>query len=285
MSSTPYTTMIDGLNDGSVVPVLGPDILKGVVNTETGDPLPTTSDELIIALNRGRPMAPKLMYEFSRAAMHVEFQRGRKAIEKFLTDLYEQPLSRAPVHDWIGSIKPRYVIDMNRDRQLQASYSDTPHLLVLGIARLGGNEYRFRLFRHDGTDYSELEPTAEVDVDCPILFKAMGSPYPFATYIAADADYVDFITELMGGFGMPKFLKEYRMKKRYLFMGLPLERDTERMIVNDMIYGAPKDAGWAFIKEPTKKESKFCSRHGIEIVEADIDEALEQLMAATAKAA
>jgi hypothetical protein len=99
----------------------------------------------------------------------------------------------------------------------------------------------------------------------------MGSPLPDATYIASDADYVDYITELMGGFAIPQFLKEYRKGRRYLFLGLRMTRDTERMVLSDIIYASGEPAGWALIPEPNDKERRFCKKMNIEIIEADID--------------
>ena len=100
----------------------------------------------------------------------------------------------------------------------------------------------------------------------------MGTPAPDPSFIASDADYVDYITELMGGFAIPGFLKELRVGKQYLLLGLRLSRDTERMVLSDIIYGAAKPAGWALISNPTRKERRFCERVGIEIIEADVTE-------------
>jgi hypothetical protein len=137
-------------------------------------------------MNGGKPMAPKLMYEFPRAAMNIELKRGRSAVTKFLNQTYGAiPWTRAAVHDWLKSISPHYVIDIN------------PAI--------------------------------------PILFKPMGTPKPEANYIASDADYVDFITELMGGFSIPPEVKELRKGKQYLLIGMRLNRDTERMVMADMI--------------------------------------------------
>ncbi|MEJ2655317.1 MAG: SIR2 family protein, partial [Acidihalobacter sp.] len=98
---------------------------------------------------------------------------------------------------------------------------------------------------------------------------------PEPSFIASDADYVDYITELMGGFAVPAFLKRRREGLRYLFVGLRMLRDTERMVLSDLIYAnAGEPAGWALIPEPTAKEERFCARQGIEIVEADTDDLL-----------
>lgn len=270
MENDMYKNLIDGIKDGSIIPYLGPDVLTGSVNLETNEPIPADSDSLICAMNNGQPMAPRLMYEFPRAAMHVELKRGRTAVNKFLTKLYlENKWTRSPFHDWLAKIKPAYVIDINRDIQLQESYSETPHNLMKGISRIAGTDYRFKIFHYDGTTYTEIDHE-NADTTLPLLFKPMGSPAPNEEYIASDADYVDYITELMGGFGLPPFLKESRKEKQYLFLGFRMTRDSERMVMSDITYAASEKKGWALIKEPTPKEVRFCARQNIEIIDADI---------------
>jgi len=262
--------LLAGLKDGSIVPYLGSGVLADVKNAVTGEPIPADSDSLIIAMNGGKPMAPKLMYEFPRAAMNVELKRGRSAVTKFLTRTYgETAWTRGAFHDWLKEIAPAYVVDINRDTQLQDSYAGVPHNLIVGIARIGGTDFRYKLYLWDGAAYQKSE---EINPALPILFKPMGTPKPEANYIASDADYVDFITELMGGFSIPPVVKELRKGKKYLLMGLRLNRDTERMVMSDFIYAAAEPAGWVFIATPTEKEKRFCKKVGLEIIDADIFE-------------
>ena len=276
MASTSFLDLIEGIKDNRIVPYLGAGALQGSTQTESGEPIPADSDSLILAMNNGKPMAPRLMFEFARAAMDVELKRGRTAVNRFLDTTYGQTeWTRAPLHDWLAGIKPQYIIDINRDTQLQHSYNDTPHTLVRGFARMAGNDYRFQLHHYDGSKYSDKSiELAEVDPSLPVLFKPMGSPLPDSLYIASDADYVDYITELMGGFAIPAFLKMYRKNKQYLFFGLRMTRDTERMVLSDIIYSSGEPAGWALIAEPTEKEKRFCKRQRIEIIEADIEDFL-----------
>jgi hypothetical protein len=276
MGDTTIQSLIQGIASGEIVPYLGAGALKGSTHMETGEAIPADSDSLILAMNNGKPMAPRLMYEFARAAMDVELKRGRTAVNRFLDTTYgTQKWSRSPLHDWLAGVKPPYVIDINRDTQLQESYAGTPHTLVRGISRIAGTDYRFRIHHYDGEKYSAKEiDQNEVDPSLPVLFKPMGSPLPDATYIASDADYVDYITELMGGFAIPGFLKTYRQGKQYLFLGLRMNRDTERMVLSDIIYAAGDPAGWALIAEPNDKERRFCKKLNIEIIEADIEDLL-----------
>lgn len=261
-------TLLAGLQDGSIVPYLGPGVLADVKNPATGEPMPADSDSLIIAMNGGKPMAAKLMYEFPRAAMNVELKRGRNAVTKFLNRTYGETVwTRAAVHDWIKGISPHYVIDINRDTQLQDSYAGVPHNLIVGIARLGGTDFRYKLYLWDTLSYQK---SGVINPDLPILFKPMGTPKPEGHYIASDADYVDFITELMGGFSIPPVVKELRKGKKYLLLGMRLNRDTERMVMSDMIYSAADPAGWVLIPNPTDKERRFCKKQGLELIEADV---------------
>ena len=264
-----------GLADGSIVPYLGPGVLTDVRSTADGRAMPATSDQLILAMNKGQPMAPKLMYEFARAAMNIELKRGRSTVTRFLDATYGDPhWTRAALHDWLAAIAPPYVIDINRDTQLQDGCADRPHLLILGCARIGGSDYRFKLYLRDGAGYRAIDP-AQAPAELPVLFKPMGAPSPSSSYIASDADYVDYITELMGGFAVPSFVKTMRRGKRYLLLGMRLNRDSERMVFSDLIHDAATEpAGWALIAEPTDKERRFCKRQDIEIIESTIDDLL-----------
>lgn len=271
-------SLIAGLKDGSIVPYLGPGVLADVKNAATGAPIPADSNSLIYAMNDGKPMAPKLMYEFPRAAMNVELKRGRSAVTKFLNRTYgETAWTRGAVHEWIKDLAPHYVIDINRDTQLQDSYAGVPHNLIVGIARLGGTDFRYKLYFWDGAAYQK---STELKAEAPILFKPMGTPKPEANYIASDADYVDYITELMGGFSIPPLVKALRKDKQYLLLGLRLNRDTERMVMADIIYSATQPAGWVLIKEPTDKERRFCKKLGLQLIEADVFDLLEIAVAA-----
>jgi hypothetical protein len=272
--STQFEIILSGLSEGSVVPYLGPGALNGVLNPATGSAIPADSDSLILAMNNGQPMAPKLMFEFSRAAMNVELKRGRSTLNRFLDTTYrDTQWSVSALHEWLAQSKLPYIIDTNRDTQLQKQYAATPHTLIVGTARIASKEYRFRLFHYNGTGYSVIGQEA-VDTSLPILFKPLGTPLPESNYIASDADFVDYITELMGGFAIPSFVKRMRQNKRYLLLGLRLNRDTDRMVFSDIIFGADNPAGWALIPHPTDKEKRFLGRFNIEIINADISDFL-----------
>lgn len=274
MSSVDFSEILTGLYENKVIPYIGPGSLFDATNKQTGTSMPADSNSLILAMNNGTPMAPKLMYEFPRAAMNLELKRGRNFLSQFLNRLYgETEWTRAAIHEWLAEWRPDYVIDINRDTQLQDSYGDIAHTLIVGVARISAGPFRFRIYHYDGNRYVEISQE-QVDSGLPILFKPMGTPKPEANFIASDADYVDYITELMGGFAIPDFLKDYRKGKQYLLIGLPLNRDSERMVMSDIVHGAADRKGWVLNKNPTSKELRYCKKIGLEILDAGVEELL-----------
>ena len=273
-TASTFDDILAGLADGSVVPYLGAHALDGVIDPASGRAIPADSNSLILAMNDGKPMAPKLMYEFPRAAMNIELKRGRSSVTRFLDRTYRDTLwSASALHTWLAEQNLPYVIDSNRDILLQNAYRGRPHTLIVGLARIGGTDYRFKLFQSDGVNYREIDQE-QVDVTLPVLFKPLGTPLPESHYIASDADFVDYVTELMGGFGIPAFVKRMRQGKRYLLLGLPLNRDTERMVLSDIQFGAAKPAGWALMPNANDKEKRFLAKLGLELVPANIADLL-----------
>lgn len=261
--------LISGLEDGSIVPYIGAGTLTGVTEKSTGNPIPADSDSLILAMNDGKPMAPRLMYEFPRAAMNLENKKGRKFIERFLTETYgNKTWTTSVFHQWLTERDVPYIIDINRDTQIQNMWADRPHLLIVGVARIAGTDFRYQIYQYFGGEYRKVT-AEEADTTLPVLFKPMGTPRPEPNFIASDADYVDYITELMGGFAIPSFIKEKRVGKQYLFMGLRMNRDTERMVLSDMIYASGEPAGWVLLPNPNDKEKRYCAKKNLEIIDAD----------------
>jgi hypothetical protein len=264
--------ILTSLGADNIVPYLGPGVLQGVVDRTSGMPMPADSNSLILAMTGGQPMASRLMYEFPRAAMHLENKKGRSFIERFLTQTYGgDNWSASPFHQWLASLRLPYVIDCNRDTQLQRAYADRKHTLVVGAARIAATPYRFDLYQFDGTRY-HLIALEQVDAELPVVFKPLGTPLPKPSYVASDADFVDYITELMGGFAVPSWIKLQRRNKRYLFLGMRFNRDTERMVMSDLIHDAADDAGWVLIADPSAKERKLCERKNLQLIEADWSE-------------
>jgi len=116
-----------------------------------------------------------------------------------------------------------------------------------------------------------------LDDSLPIIFKPMGCRIPEMNFIISDADFVDWLTEAMGGYALPPFLKEYKNDKSYLFLGVDFSRDTYRMVANEITLGLSDGLVVMDKEELTKKEQKFITTHNLQLHQEDLDSFLKAL--------
>lgn len=266
-------SIVEKLKNGEIVPFLGMGVFEDTI-TKDGSKLPYDSDSMILALNNGRAMSPRLMYEYSRAAMSLEQRKGRDFIIQMTNHIYSSKEYELPeVYRWLQKFKPKYVIDTNLDDSLQKIYEDVEHFLITGVSRITADYDRFIIYKFDTTkkEYKRVDKEA-LSLDLPILFKPMGSTKPDMNFIISDADFVDWLTEAMGGFALPPILKEFRKDKEYLFIGVDFSKDTFRMVANEITVDLK--GGFALLnkEELTKKEDKFIKTHNLENLNLTINE-------------
>ncbi len=275
--SETIATIKKEIRNQTTVPYFGLGIFKGV-KTKEGEEMPYDSDSMILKMNNGRPMSERLMFEYSRAAMHLEQRRGVEYINQLINFIYTKDFEPTEMHKAIVNMMPRYIIDTNRDSKLQELLAFEPHYLILGKARIIGNDNRFEIFEYDveNKKYFLVEEEALDDAK-KILFKPMGSTIPEPTFIISDADYVDWLTEAMGGFAVPPTLKTYRKTKKYLFLGTSFDRDTDRMVANELTLDL--EGGYVITdQELGKKEKKFIDKHNLEVIDMSLEAFIKEFI-------
>ena len=268
---TTIETIKKELRNQTTVPYFGLGIFEGV-KTKDGEQMPYDSDSMILMMNQGRPMSQRLMFEYSRAAMHLEQRRGVDYMTQLMNWIYTKDFEPSPLHKAIVNMSPRYIIDTNRDTKLQELFAYTPHCLIMGRSRIMADLNRYEVFEYDVENQKYFQVDEEVlDNAEKILFKPMGSPLPEPSFIISDADYVDWLTEAMGGFAVPPVLKSYRKTKKYLFMGTFFDRDTDRMVANELTLDL--EGGYVITdQELGKKEKKFVEKHNLEVLPITLEE-------------
>lgn len=105
----------------------------------------------------------------------------------------------------------------------------------------------------------------------------MGCVIPEKNFIVSDADFVDWLTEAMGGYALPPFLKEYKKGKKYLFLGMDFTRDTYRMVANEITMDLTGGYIVEETKEYTKKELQFAQKHNLEFIAKNCDDFIKEL--------
>lgn len=258
------------LRNQTTVPYLGLGIFKGVM-TKEGEEMPYDSDSMILMMNAGKPMSQRLMFEYSRAAMHLEQRRGVDYITQLINHMYTKEFAPTPLHKAIHAMAPRYIIDTNRDTKMQELLAYEEHCCIIGKSRLMADKNRYEVYEYDVANKKYFLVEEEVlESTKTILFKPMGSPLPTPSFVISDADYVDWLTEAMGGFALPPILKTYRKAKKYLFLGTSFDRDTDRMVANELTFDL--EGGYVITdQELSKKEKKFIEKHNLEVISMSLE--------------
>lgn len=259
------------IRNQTTVPYFGLGIFKNT-KTKEGEQMPYDSDSMILMMNSGRPMSQRLMFEYSRAAMHLEQRRGVDYIVQLTNHIYTKDFAPTPLQKAIIDMSPRYIIDTNRDSKIQELLAYEPHSLIVGKARIMADKNRYEVYDYDVENKKYFLVDDEVLDDAKkIIFKPMGSTLPEPNFIISDADYVDWLTEAMGGFALPPILKTYRKTKKYLFLGTSFDRDTDRMVANELTLNL--EGGYVISdKELGKKEKKFVQKHNLEVLNMSLEE-------------
>lgn len=258
------------LRNQTTVPYFGLGIFKGVM-TKGGEAMPYDSDSMILAMNDGKPMSQRLMFEYSRAAMHLEQRRGVDYVTQLTNFIYTKDFEPTSLQKAIHAMNPRYIVDTNRDTKMQELLAYTEHCLIIGKSRILADKNRYEVYEYDVANQKYFLVEEEVlENSEKILFKPMGSPLPTPSFIISDADYVDWLTEAMGGFALPPILKTYRKTKKYLFLGTSFDRDTDRMVANEITLDL--EGGYVISDaELSKKEKKFIEKHNLEVISMSLE--------------
>lgn len=266
--------IIQALQEGNMMAYLGPDIFKGSL-------MPSSTEETILALNGGRAMTPKLMQEVSKAAMSIEQRRGRGHIEGMCIDVFGREKNLQPAHALLLGLGVKVIIDTNRDSLLLDALSSCKHFLLKGIARISASPKRYVLYVWEAGAYVEAQTW---DEQAPLIIKPMGCALPTPSFVICDADYVDWLTEAMGGFAYPEWFKAYRKGKTILYLGESFAKDTQRMVARESTLGC---AGGVLVHEEPlgKAELRFVEGQGLLTQQCSTEGFVEVLKTALQKGA
>lgn len=243
---------LQSIQSGETIVYLGSKTLEGGA-------IPWGIEELILALNGGRAMMPKLMSEVAKAAMAIEGRRGRGHLEGMCANIFGTQNPPTQFQKRLVALRPKVVVDTNYDAGLPMLYQQMPHFLLKGFARIAAGPSRFEGFIYKDGAYA---PSLHWDGKMPLLYKPLGCVLPQPSFVISDADFVDWLTEAMGGFAFPAWFKEFRKGKKTIFLGASFSLDTYRMVAREILQ---ESAGGVVLKteQPTKSEVRFFDQQNL----------------------
>lgn len=270
------STVIAGLEAGTLVPYLGP----GTLALCTGPTPPAEPVALASALTTRVAVPGKIRNRLTAAAQFIENFKHRKTLVKAMNEIFAAPAKASPLHRWLAALPAPLIVDTWYDdtlrQALQAQRSDWAE--VQGLAQS----------EHFGTwtgcydpEGKSLAAAPEVDT---VFYKPWGGHAPAGNYLVSDSDFVEVLTEIDIQTPIPAAVQSRRAALGFVFLGCRFNDQLPRAFARQIL---KRSAGPHFAvlpDEPTRMEARFLSEQGITRIQLPLAEAASLLCAATSLA-
>ena len=292
--------IISGLNEGQVVPYLGPGVL-----TLAGEacPLPASPAALVGKLTAKTTVPHKIRNVLTAAAQFIENFKHRKTVAAAMTEAFRDSYTPSAFHSYLASLPnlPLLVHAWYDDLPQKALATRTGWGMVQGVSQAEHYGAWVNYFRPDGTKIAhDVAINPDVDGDgahgqstAPDeakawktwLYQPIGSVTPAANYLVSDSDYVEVLTEIDIQTPIPLPIHEIRKGRHFLFLGCRFADQMERQFARQIMKRS-SDHHWAVLpEEPTRNEQKFLDDYGIVRIAAPLSAFTEALMGKRQEAA
>jgi DNA-binding SARP family transcriptional activator len=282
--------VVRALLAGRLVPVLGAGVNLdgGSGNGHSGVP---PRDELAAHLAAAFDCPPERAGELTKVAQWVAITQGVGPLYDTLHAIFDRDYDPGPVHRFLAGLPPllrerglpqQLVVTTSYDRALEQAFADAEEPVdVVSYISLGRDRGKFLHRSAEGGSRVIHLPNAYADVPLdsrPVILKIHGevdrAPGREAdSFVVSEDDYIAYLAETGIGGVMPVTLAARLRRSHFLFLGYGLLDWSLRVFLQRLW---PDDrAGyrsWAVQPGAGSLERGFWRRHGVELVDAGLDE-------------
>lgn len=269
--------MIDGLQDGTLAPYLGP----GLLALCEGATPPADPPALAAVLAARTSVPGKIRNRLTAAAQFIENFKHRKTLVAHMNAAYAQPAAPAPLHRWLAALPAPLIVDAWYDDTLRgvlaASRSDWAEVQGLSQSEHFGTWCGW----YDAQGALSPDPVAAATV----LYKPWGGHAPAANYLVSDSDFVEVLTEIDIQTPIPALVQQRRASLGFVFLGCRFNDQLPRAFARQIM---KRSAGphYAVLPDaPTRMEARFLAEQGITRIALPQADAARALCAGAAQAA
>lgn len=290
-----YETVTRFLVDqGTVVPLLGPQVCGGLPDAE----------EIAADLAQRFGLDAGFL-ELPRVAQHVYVSSGRPDLLRTLRQILAQHTDANPLHRFLArfpqeieqlGLPPRYqmIITTNYDDTLERAFDEENEPYDLAIYMSTGEDRghfvhcpfdrdpevitvpnRYGKFPMD--DFGELERTVIVKIhgSVPAL---TGSYGPKDNYVITEDNYIDYLSTSPIESLVPVQILGKLAESHCLFLGYTTRDWYLRVFLKRIWRGEPLGSkSWAILRDPDPLEKDFWSQLGVDSYAAPLEEYVEEL--------
>jgi len=254
-------TIREGLNGGTVVPYLGPGVLK-LAGTSA---VPESPEILVDRLTAKASVPHKIRKNLTAAAQFIENFKHRKTVAAAMTEAFRSPMQPTALHRYLAAIPALKLI-------VSAWYDDLPQKalasrhgwnMVQGVSQAEHHGSWYHFFNADGTP-STAEAAA---ASAPLLYQPLGSIAPASNFLVSDSDFVEVLTEIDIQTPIPEAVQNIRAGRNFVFLGCRFNTQLERIFAWEIIKRS-SDKHWAVLPETlTRNEERFLEVYNIERID------------------
>lgn len=253
-------TIARRLNEGSVIPYLGP----GMLSLCPDSTVPATPLALAEFMTAKVSVPHKIRKRLTQAAQFIENFKHRKSVVQLMNEAYATAPAPSPLHLALARSGAGLWVD--------TWYDDTFAQALAQVSPLGGWAQTQGLsqsehFGHWTGDYAAdgtvLPELPELSAGAKLLYKPLGGHAPAGNYLVSDSDFVEVLTEIDIQTPIPAAVQAWRTGRNFLFVGCRFDDQLTRCFARQIMKRS-SDQHWAVLpEEPTRMEARFLQEQNI----------------------
>ena len=268
-------TIARGLDAGTLIPYLGPDMLSLCSDLK----VPATPQALAESMTAKVSVPHKIRKRLTQAAQFIENFKHRKSVVHLMNEAFASTPVPSALHLALASSGAGLWVDTWYDDTFAAALSQTRSkghwVQVQGLSQSEHFGHWTGAYGDDGA----LLPALPADVS-RILYKPIGSHGPAGNYLVSDSDFVEVLTEIDIQTPIPAAVQAWRSGRNFLFLGCRFDDQLTRCFARQIMKRS-SDHHWAVLPhEPTRMEARFLQEQGITRIDMPLAQFADALMEA-----
>ena len=276
LAETQLKEILTYIDEGSVVPYLGP----GMLDLIPGDsPVPASPETLVQRLVAKSSVPHKIRNNLTAAAQYIENFKHRKTLVGYMTEAFAPSVEPTPLHRYLANIErqPLLIVDAWYDNAMSAALQS--RLLWGQVQGVSQSEHFGKWVHYYRQDGAQADPE-EADTWPVLLYKPLGSISPEKNFLVSDTDFVEVLTEIDIQTPIPEVVQQLRSGRHFLFLGCRFRNQLERTFARQVMKRS-SDLHWAIIPgELTKNEERFLAEQSIRRLDIPL-EAFQAMLCGT----
>jgi hypothetical protein len=265
--------IVRGLDSGSVIPYLGPEMLSLCADVK----VPATPLALAESMTAKVSVPHKIRKRLTQAAQFIENFKHRKSVVHLMNEAFAATPLPSALQLALAASNAGLWVDTWYDDSFAAALLATPGdwSQVQGLSQS----------EHFGDWTGAYAADGRLLTDPPavlqrLLYKPLGSHSPAGNYLVSDSDFVEVLTEIDIQTPIPAAVQAWRTGRHFLFLGCRFDDQLTRCFARQIMKRS-SDRHWAVLPhEPTRMEARFLAEQNITRIAMPLAQFSEALIAA-----